>query len=464
MKLGLSDPAAYQKQHEFIHLNRKLLDANDEPTISRNNFVGGRGCSKTTTGILLLIETVMNMPGLRGFWSEPRWSDIEKVFLSELRKAIPEGEVWNLHNKSGHRYLEWCNGHITDLIARNVDNTNKRVGLGPNYAYGIHDEAQDKFDLSKLLDMQNAIRLPGAPYYFCDCLATPIMGPFYDWCMQEGATCTHATSYENPHISDGLIDSMVASMDHDTAQQEIYGRWVTLSGRIWSNFLERPWPEGNIIEGMEYDPDRPYHMAIDLGGAQASAQIVQYHEPIHNGRRLFKGKLAVVVAEYVPNRVLLEDVCSLVENQYGKPPYNVIVGSDKATPGPTGHVAGPLFANLGWTYSSPQGRNTSKEVQRQVASSLMLNTLGERRFAVACNRDKHDRYQIVERHYGENKQRGIMHMLRTDTFPEDNSQGTFYKDKNANGLAAVEDCRDTMLYWMVHNHPPEWNKTKRRAA
>lgn len=465
INLGLSNPAGYPKQHQFISMDREVRNDDDELMIHHSNFVGGRGCSKSTTGIILLLNTVLDMPGMSGYWSEPRWPDIEKVFMRHLRNAIPEDSgAWKYFNKSGYRFIRWANGHITDLVSRNVDNPNKRVGLGPNYAYGIDDELQDKFDLAKAIDMQNAIRLPGAPYLYHASLATPTMGGFFDWCHQPGAINIHATSYENPYISDGAVDSMVAAMDADTAKQEIYGQWVPLSGRIWKNFEEKPWPDGNIIEGMEFDHDRPYHMSIDLGGAQSSIQIVQYIDPIHERKMMFKGKLPVVVAEYVPNRELLEDVVNLIEQRYQKPPIKVIVGSDVSSPGTTGHTAGPIFGQRGWEYGSPTGRNTSKEVQRQVASSLMLNTLGERRFAVACNKDQHGRYQIIERHYGENKQRGIMHMLRTDTFPEDNSDGTFVKDKNKNGLSALEDCRDAMLYWMIYNHAPTWTQTKRRAA
>ena len=466
IQLGVQNPqGVFTAQDEFLNAPRASMDG-----ISNHHYVGGRGCAKTTTGCLLLFKTVLDMPGLRGFWSEPRHGDIEKVFLPALEHVVPR-DCWQLVNKQGYRYVQWWNGHRTDLVARNVDNSNKKIGLGPNYSYGINDEAADRFDINKFIDMANAIRDPRAPYYYMDSLSTPQMNGYYSYCHLPHARIIHATSYDNPFIPAANIDSMKAAMAPEIVQQEILGEWCMLTGRMWPNFVEEPWPNGNIMEGMEFDPCKPFVLACDLGGAQGAYQIVQYMEPNEGGRRhLSGGRVAVVVAELVPNNMNLESVLDEVINVYcggdafKRRPVKVCVGSDVVTPGNAGTPAALAFKQLGWETMTPKGWLASKDIQRQCASSLMLNTAGERRFAVAAKKDKHGIYQIARQHFGERKQRGIMHMLRNDTFPKPESRDIFVKDKSVAGANALEDDRDCMLYWMVLQHPPVWAATTKRAA
>lgn len=446
--------APFEQQRQFLSLDRQIL-ADGKPAISRANYVGGRGCAKTATGIMLLLKAVADMPGdrLRGFWAEPRHSDIDRIFLTALREIVP-AELWELKTRGNYRYIQWANGHSTDLLSRQVDDPNKRVGLGSNYCYGIQDEAADKFQQRKFVDMQNAIRHPNAPYLFHDTLSTPVIGDYEAWCRQPGARIVRSSSYDNIYISDAVIDSWRASMSPDLVRQEIDGEFVALSGRIWSSFVEAPYPEGNILEGFEFRPDDPFWLACDLGGAQSAFQIIQYWE----GH-------PVIVAELTPNNMGLPAALDEIVRTYCggyderrqpmRAPVMTFVGHDVATPGSVGIPGSQVFASFGWAWETPQGVLSRKDVQRNAASSIILNSIGERTMLIAAKRSARGVYE-TRQHFGEGKTRGILNVMRYDQYPDPASREIFIKDKATRGVNALEDDRDAFLYWAVGLHPPAW--------
>lgn len=459
--LNLGEP--FKKQLEFLNLNRLSVDGDGMKVATRANYVGGRGCSKTTTGILLLLKAVADMPGLRGYWSEATWPDMDRIFITALRDYVPQS-VWKHKTKDGHQWIQWANGHETDLLSRYADNPKKQPGIGSNYAYGIDDEAANGYDLDKMILMHNAIRLQAAPYLFHDTLSTPLMNGYEQWCMSTG-TLIQANSRDNPYMGIGNIEEMEANMSPELIRQQTGGQFIHLAGRIWSGFVEAPWPDGNIVEGMSFDPSKPWFLSCDLGGAQGAYQIVQYIDPIHNGRRMFDGKLAVVVAELTPNRKGINAVLDEVIEHYAggcdargiprRKPEKVFVGRDVNSPG-NDIASAAAFGSLGWEFQTPKQDVFTKDIQHQVATAMMFNNAGQRRFAVAANKDKHGIYQIAKQHFGHGKMRGILNVMRSDTYPDDTQNGIFRKDKAKRGQNALEDDRDCMLYWMVCNHPPAW--------
>ncbi len=471
LQIGAQDPREkFPQQWEFLSVDRT------GPGVSRTNYVAGRAGAKTTGGVLLLLDTVKAMPGLTGYWSEPRHGDIDKVFMPALERIVPS-TLWQRVNKQGYRYIQWWNGHRTDLVARNVDNRNKKVGLGPNYAYGIDDEAADMFDAQKFAHMHNAIREPKAPYLFHDSLSTPQLNGYYPYCHLPKAHTIYATSYDNPFVSDEAIDDMVAGMSPEMVEQEIMGKWMQLTGRMWKNFIEKPWPFGNIIEGMEFDVDEPWSLWCDFGGAQSAFQIVQWVDPLFKGKRVMAGRIPVCVAEITPNNMNFEDVledCIIPIYCKGDTdknrPFKSAVGTDVATPGLGAPSCARLFRNLGWDFVAPK---VSRELRKQNCLAALCNNrklpgtlehVTERRFCVAANKDRRGIYQIAKQHYGERKQRGILNMFRNDTFPDPSSRDVFNDDKKTAGINAVEDDRDAWGYGISVFHPQPWAKSSKRAA
>lgn len=457
LRLGIPFP----KQAEFLLLNRKKIGKRGQLDVSQNHWVGGRGTAKTTTGLILLLKAVSDMPNLRGYWSEGTHADIERIFMPALRKHVPK-ELWKHKEKKSFQWIEWWNGHCTDLLSREVKNKNSEVGIGSNYCYGIDDEAAAGFDKRKVSSMHNAIREPLAPYLFHDTVSTPRRGPYVAWRAQKGAVTIRSCSFDNPYISMDVIESMIESMSPEMVRQEIYGEDINLSGAIWKSFEEKQWPAGNIMEGAKFDPSKPFYFSFDLGSNQSAAQVIQYMDPVHEGRRMFNGRLAVIVAELTPNAMGLPAlVVHMVERYCGgydqnrmarRNPVKVYVGHDIKSGGTT-FPGSSTFASLGWEWETPRGAFFGKDMQRQSASAIILNNAGERRFCVAANKGSDGVYRIADQQYGEGKNRGILNVMRNDEYPDPKSKEVFNKDKTDLGVDALEDDRDAWLYWVVCAHP-----------
>jgi hypothetical protein len=441
--------------------------------IQRTNYFGGRGCAKTTTMVMDMFGVAMECPRMRTFWSAPITSDIDRVLLKELDFIFENhpGIFKVVNGQNGYRFIRWINGHETDLISRHIKNKNAKVALGGNYIGGWHDEPAYGYDQKKMNDIQAAIRNKRGPYRFVTMGGTPMMNGLYTYANMVECENFYATSFDNPHIEHSDIESWRASMSDDAWDQEVLGRWVQQGGRIWKNFLEKPWPHGNIIEGMEFNPENGWVLSCDVGPASSAFQVVQFIDPIHERKRIFKGKLPVVVGELVCNDMLLTEATDAVIREYchGDPdaygPDFVCIGSDVNSRQTDAPPVSRKFSNLGWSYKWPRNaRLKSKEIQRQVLESLICNSAGERRMAVAANKDSHGVYQIAKQSFGRGKTRGILNVMRNDTFPEQGSAGVFRKDKAQAGVNAIEDDRDATLYWSTIIYPPEWGKVMRKAA
>jgi hypothetical protein len=297
---------------------------------------------------------------------------------------------------------------------------------------------------------------------FHDTLSTPWFGAYTAWRSQPHAKTIVTCSYDNPYISVDVIESWIAEMSPDAVRQQVFGEDIQLSGRIWKSFEEKQWPNGNLLIGARFDPSQPFYLSFDLGGAQSAAQVIQYKDPVHEGRRMFNGRLAVVVAEFCPNSMGLPALVDDVVNRYcggfdsnrkpRKQPVKVFVGHDIASPGNT-MPGSAVFQSLGWQWETPGAVYIGKDIQRQSASALIYNNAGERRFCIAAKKHDDGQYHIAEQHFGEGKMRGLLNVMRNDTYPDPGSKEIFRKDKKETGINALEDDRDAFLYWVVCSHP-----------
>lgn len=444
----------HRPQCEYLSVDRRSVKG-----ISSTHFVGGRGSAKTTTGILLLHRTAFSdMPGVPGFWSEPRYADLEKVFLREWERIVP-AEFWDYN--VAKRQLRLSSGTVVDLVSRNVDNPSKKVGIGPNYGFGFVDEAAEKFTVERWNDLKNSIRLQSAPYRFLDSLSTPVVNGYYRLCTKDGARVIHSTSYDNPFISSDAIDDMVADMSPNYVAQEIRGEWIRMEGRVWQSFSEQDFPAGNM-HWARWNPDQPWYLGMDLGQGLGHWQIWQYHDAVdRDGRPVFKGRVAVVVAEGLQHNQSIHPVLELISDKYAqaagrtRPPVVVAIGHDVNTRGATGPAPSLALHQRSWPYWYPRNEQADKALQGQVLDRLLLNTLGERRFCVSRN---------IQRHGPERDAWGILHTMLTDTYPEPGGREWYRKDKREAGISNVEDARDSALYLAMHNHPPQWAPHDRQAA
>jgi hypothetical protein len=427
------------------------LDTDGKCGIQKLNYCGGRGAGKTTIGIIDMVNVAMvEAPDFRTFWSEPNFSDIDRILLPEMEKIVPSS-IWRVVNKpGGYRYIEWASGHRTDLISRFVGNSNKRPGLGANMIGGWHDELASGFDENKTNDIENSIVASQS---------TPLRNGYESYCKDPAATTVYATSWDNPHISADVLNSRAATMSPEQVEQELKGRFTSLEGLIWKHFIDKPWPLGNIVEGVKFQKGQPWYLSCDLGGSQSAYQVYQLIEAINpiNGRREMDGKLFCCVEEWTPNQMSFETVLKEVIERYcdGDPqnnkPTRVFIGHDVNTKDSiTGTSAALILSHLRWDWTYPAGKLSSKDLQRSHALTMLFS----KRWVVAANKDRDGEYQIAKQHYGERKRRGILNCLRTDTYPDAKSKDVFNKDKGQAGKNAVEDDRDCFLYAnILWRHP-----------
>jgi hypothetical protein len=488
IKRGVKDPfdkdRPFKKQAEYISWARGLKKRNDEYVYAKiaaganpmsdwrpiqyGHYVGGRGSSKTTTGVIVLGEVALvHAPGFRTFWSSRTDGEIESVFLRELEKVYPtELGLWKHVRKRSAQWIEWASGHVTDLVSRNVDNPKKRPALGFNVMGGLHDEAATAYLKSKFDDIENAIREPDAPFLFCGSLSTPLENGYEVYVYQSNSKIVFSSSWQNPYLSKSMLDQRAAVMDKRTMDQELGGKFQRSDGLMWPDFEFEQWPKGNLIpdDEFEFDADKPFYVSSDLGGNQGSYQLYQYIDPLHpiTGEKMFDGKLAVCFAEYVPNRIDLPAITSDIEENYGRP-EEVFTGHDVSTRGNTGDSASLHFAQIGWKYSHPSGPLVRKDVQKMALRSLILNTRGERRLAIVAKQDDRGLWHHAKQIHGDGKQRGLINVMRRDAYAEDTSDDIFVKDKKTKGKNAIEDDRDACLYWAVCAHPPKWIKSELRS-
>ena len=390
--------------------------------------------------------------------------------MMELEKVLPKRYgLWKRVRKVSAQWIEWASGHITYLISREVDNPNKRPGLGINVMGGWHDEAATKFMQDKFNDIENAIREPDAPYLFCSSTSTPLENEYEEYVYKASTLgmpfIVFSSSWDNPHLSKATLDTRAERMDKRTRDRELGGKFQKADGLMWPDFEFQPWPKGNIYENFVFQPDEPFYVGCDLGGSQSAWQLIQYVDPLHpvTGEQMFSGRLPVVFAEYVPNKMGIEAITADIIKRYGHP-QEVYVGHDVESRGTTGDQASLHFAQIGWRHSSPRGAFFRKDVQQIALRSVILNMRGERRIAVAGKLNELGKYQILEQHHGEGKSRGVLQMFRRDEYPDVKSSDIFQKDKTTKGANAIEDDRDATLYWVVCCHPPRWVETEQRAS
>jgi hypothetical protein len=449
------------KQDEFLTWARGRKDRHTGGT-QLQAFISGRGGSKTSTAIIdLTLVALVEAPCAATIWTSRTIGEVVSVFIPELKKLVP-AELYKYCPDSKNMRIEWASGHITYLRSRYADNANKRPSLGMNVCGLYLDEAATQYDHDKFTDLFNTVRGDNFPFLFVVAISTPLPNAFRNFYHNEECHTTYASSYDNPHLSKENVASMEAQMDELTAQQEIYGKDVITTGRMWDTFVEKPFPEGNIIEDYEFNPELPFFLGVDLGGAQSSIQLYQYITPLHpvTGRQMFQGKLMVMVAEWLANRVGIESVIAdIVERYCGGDhikyaPELVCIGHDVNASTVTGATGAEVFQGIGWKYAFPRGLASRKEFQRRSARAMILNNAGQRRFMIAANKDKNGIYNTVK-HMGQNQARGLLDVMRLDTYPDNDD--VFNKDKAKLKTGALEDSRDAWLYPVVINHPATLN-------
>jgi hypothetical protein len=333
-----------------------------------------------------------------------------------------------------------------------VDNSSREVIKGINLAWAIDDEAAYKFDEQKYLDIDAAIRVD-TPYRFHDTLSTPKLGPYKDLVESPGHNLVRTTSFENPHLPPDWAENMAAQMGQEYMEQEILGRWVALSGRIWKHWSKDEWPNGNV-HPHEHEFEKPYFLFFDLGVASSSWLIVQPVEPEYRGHLLWDhDPVWVVTAEYNPKRDgSVDSILREIKQEYGTP-IRIVAGADLTTRSSTDAKTAQWFVtrHFGQVTTTPvKGWIADKEIQHAQLSYGIRDTRERRRFCVS---------KKLQRHYPETK-RGIIELMEQDQWPEKVNGMTFMPKEHR-----LEHVRDAAMYGAVAcMWPPQIGLYKQQAA
>ena len=443
LELNIKDPALYPKQHQFLRAVRAAGE-----NVNCVHFSGGRGCAKTTSGVILaFMAGVRWMPGIPGVVTEPTHKHMIRIFLREWKNIVPEC-LWNL-NKSD-MILELINGGQIDLVTRSVDNKTKESYKGPNVGWVIEDECAYKYNQQQWDDIHAAIRHKDAPFRFHVSLTTPKLNDYAKLVKREGHTLIRATSYDNPHNPVGYAADMESGVSKKYARQEIYGEFIAQQGRIWSDFSEEKWPRGNMVD-LEYDRTKPWELWCDLGIMSSWLAIQKSNE---GGYQRF-----VVVAEWQPNNEGAAQTIQRIVQSMGRPPSRVIVGADVGTRSVASAERPIYYFRQAWGDSTQvqpvTGDLSDKGLQHMQASAAILTSDGKRRFCVSTR----------VKSYDEDNGRTILETMRTDQWGDAPRVGEYMpKTKGRSDLPNTEDTRDAFLYGVIVNFPPPLGRTLYQVA
>ena len=429
-KLRCKSPKRYPKQAQYLDFVRQAIPG----TKVDAHFVGGRGCAKSTTLILTALRLgLQHCPGLPGIITEPVYPRLDDVIVREWQNIVPS-ELYKINHSK--MFITLINGTIIDLRSRNVDNKSKEVSKGPNYAWALEDEQAYKCDLKKWDDVDAAIRHPKAPFLFHGSFSTPKMNDYHKLCHREEALRINATSFDNPFLPANFAADLESKLSAEYASQEIYGEWISLTGRIWKH-----WDAVLNRCSDRFDYARPWELWCDLGINSAWIAV----------QKNSSGKI-VAHFEWTPSDEGAEQTLTRINATMQRPPKRVVVGHDINTRSIVDAQKPSVPFRRLWG-SSPEIRPVTgfiadKQLQHMQGSASICTTHGERMFLIADDFVSHD----------SDKGRGLIELFEQDSWSTTPRTGEFLPKDHR-----LEHMRDAWMYGIIVNNPPRFNKSNQRA-
>lgn len=430
----------------------------------KSYFIGGRGSGKTYALVAKnsIVATAMRPDGI-SYLTEQTGPDVRDILLPIFKEVVPP-DLYKIRTLGANTYdILWLTGHETRLRSRKAKTIHGEPPFrGPSACMIGHDEiALDKSGLKSVQVAEGMLR-GGEGIFIHDFTSTPKKGWMYDYMKKDGlvgvgrvqrsadgsAMAFYGRTKDNAFNND--LDARLREEYSDKfASQELDANWVSLTGAIWSSFVESEWPNGNL-HWHRYDPNMPYVLACDLGVKSAWFVIQRVPAINRQGYTMFKRHVDVVVAEICPEHGNSKQVIKTLDTKFGRP-KTVIVGSDVNTRSMNdGTRASMLFSSAwpGVPIYTPTGHIRDKEVQYWATDGQHCNSFGQRFFTVSQHLESL-----------EEGGRGILDMIRTDEWPEGTARaGSFFEKDKSTGGRGIEDPRDAMLYYCACMYPPEARK------
>ena len=440
-KLMLKAYPPHAKQRQLL----SILDDSSEGIVTGHGIAGRAGGKTIVACIAMLKSCLMTNPGCAHIWTAPTYRGLTDVFLPTWQAIVPA--YLYTFAKSDMR-INFFNGSYIDLRSRFVDQPGKDPARGPSYAGAVLDEIREDPNREAFDSIKHALR-PGVgtnpKRLWMLCITTP-MPTWYEDQVQSHAhedLVVEWSSYDNQYLNRAIVDDFARDLSQDMVDQEVMGKWVGLKGKVWEEFVDEPWPNGNIFP-HEWDPELPYDLACDLGKRSAWFIIQSVYPRDAAGRRIGDEMVDVVVAEYQPDAGNTARMLGDIRRTYGTP-QRVIAGSDVNTGATTDGSPHTLYFRQFFgtvPVLFPTEKNVNKLRQVYHAKNRLCSPNGQRLFCVSSKLISHD----------SSKKRGVLEMFRRDMWPTSGSD-LLMKDKGSN-TQSYEDSRDGILYYIVCVHPP----------
>ena len=403
----------------------------DGKLVKQVDLCCGRGFGKSVFAIFVATMALSLSPDEIGLFLEPDWKRVRRVFLKKWIQIVPS-HLYTL-NKS-EQCITWLpTGSMLFYGPRNITGAQGAADdsqLGQDTTFIIDDEAALRCSKSMYINNMATIREPSNVRFYLT-TSTPRIGPYEDLVTSEGHKLFRGTSHDNPYLPEGYVELLRSQMSKEQAEREIEGRFVALEGRIWKYF------DDENLHDHEHDPSLPFFLFFDLGVATAAFVIAQ---------RIRKDW--VITAEYTPHRRQgsMDHNFARIRQDYGVP-ASIVAGADLES---REHGSGkknswyvtkhfgqiPRVSCTGW--------RKDKEIQYAVLSYLICDADDRRRLFISKHLRSHDETG-----------RGVMDVMKKDTWPEDDKASRFSDMLIHNNLSHM---RDALLYGAVCKMaPPDYS-------
>lgn len=449
IKLAARPPHAYQQA--FL-----ARAGADDGSVTVTHAVAGRGGGKTFSIVLKLFDAVYRThSGIRGALSCASYKDIIRIFLPTWRSVVPAQLQGKLNRQDMTLTLPSDPVTTIDLISREAYQHNRGKNKGANYGYHIADELAKDLSSQSWRDIFGSVRV--GRFKFCDSASTPKLGWYQSFVESDNSTLVSWSSRQNPYLSAAFVDSFARQLSPEEARREIDAQFVALSGRIWRNYSELDWPQGNR-HYARFDRSKPFIVGMDIGSSTAAAVIIQRITPTdRTGQIAGNRPLYCIVGEYAPNGQATDQIMTRISVDYGRPDA-IYIGADVNTRSSTDlttshyiirqHFGGNVVIN------AITGELAIKRLQESVLNAQILNAAGQRSLVISRNLNRHD-----------TTNRGVLEVMNQDNWGDESEmkrigRGADYLPKEGR----LEHMRDALLYAMVGLEPPKMHFDYRRAA
>lgn len=232
-------------------------------------FAGGIGSGKSFIGAHWAKEKLATSPKTRGFIGANTYNQLRNATLSTFFRVLEDSNVPYKYNQQ-RNIIEACGRIIYAYSLENYDNI-RGIEVGWAWLDEVRDTPESAFKvvIGRLRDQHeenHQVRLTSSPSGF---------NWLYDYFVGEKKTpdfrMVTGSSFDNPFLPEGYVDSLRSTYDQKTFEQEVMGQFVnTGTGQVYYAFSRK-----NNIKLCGRDPKFQVMVGMDFNVNPMTAVIFQ---------------------------------------------------------------------------------------------------------------------------------------------------------------------------------------------